>query len=165
MKNKPSKSGKLTNKSFNKSSKSSSKSKNLWIMIIIIIIILLVLVAVILIYDNQRRAYFDSKYSEMNVAYSKVLEATSSEDPDAENLMLDYVMKWSEFYELYDQKPIPPFTNDPKWSDSLSKISGIVFNATESINTQDYFQAHSSLLEIKNIWSDVFTRNGVQPIN
>jgi len=127
--------------------------------VIIVAITFVLMSAAVTIYHNERQKFFLEEYTELNNAYSLVLDATSKPSKDTPVIMQNYTYKWSEFYSrFYDEAP---YTNDNQWSSSLYDINTGVWTAAQSVNDHNYAAAYVQLVHIGQSWDDLLVKYNI----
>jgi hypothetical protein len=125
--------------------------------------ILFVLIATIGSYysDFFTKKFFLEDYNRMNNYYKQTLFYTGQ---DKRDLALDNYNKLVSEYSIFNAKyqKYHPYviSGDKTFNADLSKVSNIITNLNDKVNTGDLKSAHTDFEQIRPIFQDILKRNG-----
>jgi hypothetical protein len=69
---------------------------------------------------------------------------------------------WAEIKADYATTPPPQYADDPHWAAMLAEVDALLAEAEKDIGAGDLAAAHATLEKVREVFSDLHLRNGIQ---
>ena len=106
---------------------------------------------------------FENAYRQMYGAYRTALFKTNTGDVGASTgAMANFTNQFDALSATYAAAPPPQYEDDPLWGDAMTEVTRLAAAAKARIDAGDLAQAHETLEGVREVFSALHLRNGVQ---